>query len=136
MKFAQLTPEQRDRRILVYGAASAFISALSTWYYLSSIVLYPLFLVLLAVTVRLARKSPDAINPRHLVEIGLAIGAVLMPLAGYVGLTFISDLDPKDTGWNHHPTFYACTSALVVLVLSVIVTRAWGRRRNSESVPI
>lgn len=136
MKFAQLTPEQRSRRVLIYGGASAFISALTTWYYLSSIVLYPVFLILLALTVRLARKSPESLTPRHFLGVGLAVGAALMPLAGYVGLTFISDLDPKDTGWNHHPAFYAYTSALVVLVVSVIVTMAWGKRRSNESVPV
>ena len=128
MKLAELKPEQRTRRVLVYGGASAFISALTTWYYLLSLFLYPVYLILLILSVQLTRKSPGSLTSRHFLGLGLAIGAALMPLAGYIGLTFISDLDPKDTGWNHHPMFYAYTSALVVLVASVIVTMTWRKR--------
>ncbi len=137
MKFATLTPEQKSGRVFAVGLISAVVSAVTTWYYLASITFYPLLLVLFGVTVLLFRKSRGQLTPRRLYGLGLAIGAILMPLAGYIGLTLISQWDPKDTGWSHHPTFYAYISALVAVVASVAVTLSIGKRKQRhESIPV
>ncbi|MEO7802970.1 MAG: hypothetical protein ABIS18_00480 [Actinomycetota bacterium] len=136
MKIPELSTQQRSRRVLVYGGISAFISALFSGYYLSSVLFYPVFLFLLVLVIRHAKRTQAPLPALQLLGIGLAIGAMLMPLAGYVGITFISDLDPRDTGWNHHPIFYLYISALASLVLSLAGTGLWGRRGTNESPPV
>jgi hypothetical protein len=132
-------PRPSQPPILAWGALAATLSALATYYYLLSIVLYPVWLAIFVVTFRRYRRSPA--SPIGIAGLSLAVGALVMPAVGAVSYRIYQWLDlgvradgSIATGWEFYgPVYTPVVLAFVIgTVGSALLLRARSRRGSGS----